>query len=142
MRRSAANLASEPKNKLTSEAHMNAGTVAKVISMIPERTVRVQSGAVFMLEATGCQYAGRLAHVSKFLNWMSPLDSLSKDDQRELGLLSPNGRPTHVSDDEDGTELDALDAEADVDTEADADTEADDSAWDAPRGPAELPAAV
>jgi hypothetical protein len=138
MRRSAANLASEPKNKLTSEAHMNAGTVAKVISMIPERTVRLQSGAAFMLEATGCQYAARLAHVAKFLNWLSPLDSLSKDDQRELGLLSPNGRPTHASDDEDGAELEALDADIDIDAEADA----EDSPWDAPRGPAALPAAA
>lgn len=113
---------------------MNAGTVARVLSLIPERTARAQSGAAFMLEATGCQYPARLAHVSKFLNWLSPLDSLSKDDQRELGLLSANGRPTHASDEEDGADLEALDAEADAD--------ADEAAWESPRAPAGLPAVL
>jgi hypothetical protein len=34
----------------------------------------------------------------QFLNWMSPLNPITKDDQRVLGLLNANGRPVHAAD--------------------------------------------
>ena len=85
---------------------MNAGTVSRVLSLIPDRTARTQSGAAFQLQASHCSHPERLAHVSKFLNWMSPLDALSKDDQRELGLLAANGRPMQALDDDEEPEVD------------------------------------
>jgi hypothetical protein len=89
---------------------MNAGTVSRVLSLIPDRTARAQSGAAFLLEGSSCRHPERLAHLSKFLNWLSPLDALSKDDQRELGLLAANGRPMQASDDEDEADIEALDS--------------------------------
>lgn len=81
---------------------MNAGTVFTVLSLIPERTARSQSGVAFLLEASSCKHPDRLALLPRFLNWLSPLGALTKDDQRALGLLSANGRPVvAVLDEED-----------------------------------------
>ena len=84
---------------------MNAATVIRVLSLIPERTVRMQSGAAFLLEGSSCPHPERLTHVSKLLHWLSPLDVLSKDDQRTLGLIAPNGRPVHLEEDDDEEKL-------------------------------------
>ena len=95
---------------------MNAGTVCRVLSLIPERTARSHSGVRFQLEAAACGHPERLAHVSKFLSWLSPLESLARDDQCVLGLIAPNGRPVHAADDEDGedAELEAVEIEAEA----------------------------
>jgi hypothetical protein len=95
---------------------MNAGTVSRVLSLIPERTARSHSGVQFELQAAACGHPERLAHVSKFLSWLSPLESLTRDDQTILGLIAPNGRPVHASDEEDGedAELEAVELEAEV----------------------------
>jgi hypothetical protein len=89
---------------------MNAGTVSRVLSLIPERTARSHSGVQFQLEAAACGHPERLAHVSKFLSWLSPLESLTRDDQCVLGLIASNGRPVHAADEEDGedAELEAI----------------------------------
>ena len=87
---------------------MNAETVARLMSLIPERTTRFQGGATFELAASTCRYPERLAHVAKFLHWMSPLESLSNEDQQVLGLRNAAGRPVHAADLED----DELDGEA------------------------------
>jgi hypothetical protein len=113
---------------------MNAGTVSRVLSLIPDRTARAQSGAAFLLEGSSCRHPERLAHLSKFLNWLSPLDALSKDDQRELGLLAANGRPVQASDDEEEADIEALEeAELDIAEPWDSET---------PALPLEQPAAV
>ena len=95
---------------------MNAGTVSRVLSLIPERTARSHSGVQFHLEAASCGHPERLAHVSKFLSWLSPLESLTRDDQCVLGLIASNGRPVHAADEEDGedAELEAVELEAEV----------------------------
>jgi hypothetical protein len=73
---------------------MNATTVARIVSLIPDRTARVQSGSAFTkAEALACSAADRVAYVARFLQWLSPLNPISKDDQRALGLVSSNGRP-------------------------------------------------
>jgi hypothetical protein len=120
---------------------MNAGTVSRVLSLIPDRTARTQSGAAFLLEGSSCRHPERLALVSKFLNWTSPLDSLSKDDQRALGLLAANGRPVQASDDEEDADIEAYDAEPEA-PEAPLEPEADlADSWDV-ETPREQPAAL
>jgi hypothetical protein len=81
-------------------ATVNSATVSRVLSLIPDRTVRAQSGATFLLEGSACKHPERLGHVVKFLHWLSPLDVLTKDDQRVLGLISASGRPVQSEDDE------------------------------------------
>ena len=79
---------------------MNSATVFRMLSLIPDRMVRAQSGAAFLLEGSSCRHPERLSHVSKFLHWLSPLDALTKDDQRTLGLIAANGRPVLAADDD------------------------------------------
>lgn len=86
---------------------MDAAMVSSVMSLIPERTARTQSGVQFTPEAASCRYPDRIAHVAKFLHWLSPLASLSIEDQQVLGLRNAQGRPVHAADLED----EALDAE-------------------------------
>jgi hypothetical protein len=68
---------------------MNATTIFRVISLIPDRMPRAQSGCVFAL---GGQ-PERVALLAKFLHWLGPLDPVSKEDQRLLGVRSGGGRP-------------------------------------------------
>jgi hypothetical protein len=93
---------------------MNAETVAGLMALIPERAARFQGGAAFELAASSCRYPERLAHVSKFLHWLSPLDALSNEDQQVLGLRNALGRPVHAADLE---EDEAPEAEAGAESE-------------------------
>jgi hypothetical protein len=68
---------------------MDAATVFRVISMIPDRSLRAQSGSAFV--AGG--HSDRVALLLKFLHWLGPLDPLSKEDQQLLGVRSGGGRP-------------------------------------------------
>jgi hypothetical protein len=85
---------------------MDASTVRRVMEMIPERTARQQSGSAFAADCPG-HHAGRLAHLVRFLHWMSPLEALPREDQQALGLLNAAGRPVHAADleEEDGEAL-------------------------------------
>lgn len=80
---------------------MNAATVSRLLSLIPDRIARTQSGVAFMPEGTACKHPDRLGQVAKLLHWLSPLDALSKEDQRVLGLISASGRPLQAEDEED-----------------------------------------
>jgi hypothetical protein len=94
---------------------MDAATIARVMSAIPERAAWVHSGTAFAAhDAQGAQ----VLYLAKFLQWMSPLTALTKDDQRALGLITTQQRPvdTDVEPDEDA-EL-AVDGELDVEDEA------------------------
>ena len=81
-------------------ATVNPATISRILSLIPDRMARAQSGAAFLLEGTACRHPERLAYVVKFLHWLSPLDVLTKDDQRALGLISASGRPVQNEEDE------------------------------------------
>lgn len=48
------------------------------------------------------RYPERLPHIARLLNWLTPLYSLTLDDQRMLGLVNAAGRPVHSSDLEEG----------------------------------------
>lgn len=72
--------------------------VASLLARIPERAVRASSGTAFLPNASRCGEPERFAHVCKFLSWTTPLDALSKDDQRVLGL-GGQGRAADTLDD-------------------------------------------
>jgi hypothetical protein len=95
---------------------MNAATVTRVLSLIPDRFARTQMGGLFDPQnAASCAHPERIAHLAQFLNWLGPLQPLSKDDLRLFGLVTPYGRPAIESAAEDETE--AADAELEVDLE-------------------------
>src|SRR5437016_12707560 len=76
---------------------MNASTVHRIISLIPERVARVQSGALFTTVGA-CRHPERVAYLSCYLQWLSPLNPVSRDDQKLLGLLLANGRSVPAGD--------------------------------------------
>jgi hypothetical protein len=84
---------------------MNAATVHRIISLIPERVARAQSGALFTTTGA-CRHPERIAYLSRCLQWLSPLNPVSRDDQQLLGLLLANGRTVHAGDVEDEADTD------------------------------------
>lgn len=69
---------------------MDAAMIARVMSAIPERAAWVHTGTAFAPhDAQGAQ----VKYLSQFLQWLSPLTQLTKDDQRALGLLATPHRP-------------------------------------------------
>lgn len=83
---------------------MNTGTVARLLSLIPERTGRAPSGVLFRPEASGCAYPERLAQLAKVMSWLRPLDALTRDEQVALGLVAANGRPVQPAEEDDAEE--------------------------------------
>lgn len=75
---------------------MDAAYVSKILSLIPDRAARAQSGAAFIPEEGSSRYPERVRHLAGLLGWLSPLAALSKDDQKILGLLNAAGRPIHA----------------------------------------------
>src|SRR5436309_2939369 len=63
---------------------MNASTVHRIISLIPERVARAQSGALFTMTGA-CRHPERIACLSQYLQWLSPLNPVSRADQQKLG---------------------------------------------------------
>lgn len=88
---------------------MDAATIARIMSVIPERAAWAHTGSAFAPRES--QGAG-LGYVAPFLHWMTPLTALTKDDQRALGLIGPAHRTVA----------------APVDADADAEAEAEDLA--------------
>lgn len=85
---------------------MNAAIVSRMLSVIPDRVARTQSGSLFDPQAPGaCAHPERLSHLAQFLNWLGPLREVTKDDLRVLGLLTAYGKPAGeavLDDDGDG----------------------------------------
>jgi len=107
---------------------MNASTVQRIISLIPERVARAQSGALFTMIGA-YRHPERIAYLSSYLQWLSPLNPVSRDDQKLLGVLLANGRPVHAGDVEDEADAAPADMESALEVvapEADAQDEADD----------------
>jgi hypothetical protein len=75
---------------------MSAAMISRIVSLIPERVARVQSGAGFHSTQSPSRYPERVSHLAQFLSWLSPLNAISKGDQQILGLLHANGRPMHA----------------------------------------------
>jgi len=79
---------------------MNAAIVARTLSLIPDRVPRMQTGSIFDPSAP-CAHPDRVAHLLQFLTWLGPLQPLSKDDLRILGLMTPYAKPAIALSDED-----------------------------------------
>lgn len=78
---------------------MSSSMVFRVMSLIPERTARVQSGSMFDT-ARVTAHPERIALITRFLGWLGPLDALTKEDQQLLGLRSSGGRPADAEGEE------------------------------------------
>ena len=92
---------------------MDGTKVFRLLDLIPDRTVRLQSGVAFVdVRATTCVHPERLALLSEFLHWLSPIYPTTKDDQMRFGLFANKQAQIEELDEED----EALDAET-VDAE-------------------------
>jgi hypothetical protein len=91
---------------------MDAALVFRLISLVPDRSARAQSGSLFSpSEAAACRYPDRMSYLGRFLHWLGPLDPMTKEDQQILGVRTSGGRPLMAGEeavDEMG-ELDDLD---------------------------------
>ena len=97
---------------------MNAATVSRTLSLIPERVARTQSGGLFDPQAPGaCPHPERIVHLAQFLSWLGPLQPLTKEDLKLFGLITPYGKPAIHSPMEDEAEPD-VDADSDLELEA------------------------
>jgi hypothetical protein len=61
--------------------------VLRLISLIPDRVPRSQSGSRFAGAGTG-----RAEQLARFLRWLGPLNPISREDQQILGVRSGGGR--------------------------------------------------
>ena len=96
---------------------MNAATVSRVLSLIPDRMARAPMGSLFdPANSAGCAHPERITHLAQFLNWLGPLQPLSKDDLRLFGLMTPYGKPAieAIGDDEGEHAEPEADAEAEL----------------------------
>lgn len=79
---------------------MNSAAVSRLVSAIPERTVRCLSGTAFSLDgARACSDPARLVSIVRLLQWLSPLNRLSDEEQRALGLQAAGARTGHLPED-------------------------------------------
>ena len=83
---------------------MDAAKVFRILDLIPDRTVRGQSGVAFVdVRATSCVHPERLALLSEFLHWLSPIYPTTKDDQMRFGLFA--NKQVHAEEEEEAAEL-------------------------------------
>jgi hypothetical protein len=66
---------------------MDGATLFRVISLIPDRTARSQSGSRF--DGAASERAGLLA---RCLGWLVPLNPISKEEQQLLGVRAGGGK--------------------------------------------------
>ena len=76
---------------------MNGSAVLRLISLIPDRVARSQSGSLF----NGAS-SERAVLLTKFLGWLGPLSPITREEQQALGVRAGNPRP--MSDEDGGVE--------------------------------------
>jgi len=97
---------------------MDAALVFRLMSLVPDRSARAQSGSVFSpSEAAACRYPDRMSYLGRFLHWLGPLDPMSKEDQQILGVGSSGGRPL-MAGEEAADEMGELDDEPEAEEES------------------------
>ena len=92
---------------------MNGAVVFRLISLIPDRMPRGQTGSVF--NGVNSQ---QLEPLSRFLSWLGPLNPISKEDQQLLGVRAVAAKPLSEGEDAagDSMELGEDDDEAEAAT--------------------------
>ena len=88
---------------------MDGAKISRTLSLIPERVLRTASGSLLPSAAASCRYPERLAHLLPLLDWLTPLNAITSEDQRALGLIGANGRMLHAGEEEDDEPLPAED---------------------------------
>jgi len=91
---------------------VDAATVFKLLSLIPDRSAAALGGSTSS-SAAACKHPERLAFLAQRAHWLAPLDSISKEEQRMLGLMAAHGRPAQEAGEE-PLEAEDLDLEADL----------------------------
>ncbi len=84
---------------------MDSIKVSSLLARIPERVARAASGTPFVLQASRCAEPERFERLCGFLQWLTPLEPRSKDDQRVLALFTGGARPVDALDGNDDSEL-------------------------------------
>ena len=67
---------------------MDAATVSRVMSLIPERSAWSPSGSAFGAEGK----SDRVTLIARLLHWLSPLEALTPENQQALGIRAGGGR--------------------------------------------------
>ena len=84
---------------------MNAATVSRVMSLIPDRVTRTPSGTAFAgIAATSCVHPERVALLVEFLHWLSPIYPTTREDQMRLGLFASK-QVQHEEEEDEAIEL-------------------------------------
>jgi hypothetical protein len=86
---------------------MNKASVQRILSLIPDRIARSQSGLGFVAGESACRFPERLTFLAERLHWLSPLEPIDSEARRLLGFDASAARA----------------AEPELDTEAELDTE-------------------
>ena len=85
---------------------MDGASVVRLMSLIPERGARTQSGTLFSVDGSV-----KMDLLRRFLHWLGPLECLTKEDQQLLGLRAGGAKP--LVEGEEGIEEEALTDELD-----------------------------
>lgn len=88
----------------------NSSILAAVLPLIPPREPRLQSGTRFALPEANARHGTQVAQLARFLQWLTPLNPVSKEEQQVLGLLAPRAKSMLDHDDDEGGDRDDLGA--------------------------------
>ena len=83
---------------------MDAVKVFRILDLVPDRTARSQSGREFTVNATSCAHPERLALLSEFLHWLSPIYPTTREDQMRFGLFAAH-KPAHAEEEDETADL-------------------------------------
>jgi len=67
---------------------MDGAVVFRLISLIPDRTARGQTGSLFHGGSSQ-----QLEPLARFLSWLGPLNPITKEDQQLLGVRATPAKP-------------------------------------------------
>ena len=81
---------------------MDGAVVFRLISLVPDRMPRGQTGCLF-----NAGTSQQLEPLSRFLSWLGPLNPITKEDQQLLGVRAVAAKP--LADGEDAGAGEALD---------------------------------
>jgi len=92
---------------------MEGTAVFRLISLIPDRAARCQTGSLFQADGSA-----KMDLLCRFLHWMGPLNALTREEQQLLGVRATGARSLldGLDGEAEGEEgLDAMDLAGDLD---------------------------
>jgi len=81
---------------------LNPALFRKIVSVVPDRMPRSQSGTPFACSEPPGVAGPQVACLGRLLHWLTPLNVLNEEDQRALGVLALHGKPARRDDDDEG----------------------------------------